>query len=211
MRIKSTIPAGMLAFGIAMSAHAAPSIDFVDRDAPAPMYSSARCVATHLDGRAYRASTRQLENVAAVPLADLLAGEPGKYTAECTVVLDGSHERYTAKFEAVKLKKGEPGSEAPEYDEEGFAYGVKIDPSLTRSSCYDRNTRQMNPACLDNFYGNGRYYLEGYSPTPDVTFKGNREFNSNVGVFLKNNPRYPDGQPARDTARKAASTASPFQ
>lgn len=210
MPFKATIPAVFLALGIALPAHAVPSIDFVDRDDPV-MYSSARCVATHLDGRAYRAASRQFDKVAAVPLADLLAGDPGSYAAECTIMLDGSHERYTAKFEAVKLKRGEPGNEAPEYDENGFGYGVKIALSQTRAGCYDSNTRQMNESCLDTFYGNGRYFLEGYSPAPDVAFNGNREFSSNVGVFLKNNPRYPEGLSQREAARKTTSIVSPFQ
>lgn len=211
MHFKATIPAVFLALGIALPAHAAPSIDFIDRDGPVPMYSSARCVAIHFDGRAYRAASLQRENIAAVPLADLLAGDPGRYTAECTLVPDSSHERYIAKFEAVKLKRGQPGNEAPEYDENGFGYGVKIALSQTRAGCYDSNTRQMNESCLDTFYGNGRYFLEGYAPTPDVVFNGNREFSSNVGVFLKNNPRFPEGEPPREAARKTTNIASPFR
>jgi hypothetical protein len=211
MHLKATIPAVFLAFGFATSAHATSSIDFVDRKDSVPTYSAVRCVAVHPDGRAYRAASEPDGNVSAVLLADLLAGDPGKYSVECTASLDRSHERYTARFEVVKLRKGETGYEAPEYDENDFGYGVKVPLSQTRNRCYDKDTRQMNQACLDDYYGNGRYFLEAYSPAPDVTFNENREYNSNVGVFLKNNPRHPEENTRPVKAQKAASIVSPFR
>lgn len=69
----------------------------------------------------------------------------------------------------------------------------------------------MNQACLDDYYGNGRYFLEAYSPAPDVTFNENREYNSNVGVFLKNNPRHPEENTRPVKAQKATSIVSPFR
>ena len=211
MPLKATLAAGLLALGMATSAYAAPSIDFVDKDDAVPTYSSVRCTAVHSNGLAYRAASRQLDKVAAVPLADLLAGDPGRYTAECTVSVDSSHERYQAKFDAVKLKRGDQRNEAPEYDEEGFGYGIKTPLSETRNRCYDTHTRQINQACLDDYYGNGRYFLDAYATTPDVTFNGNREYSSNVGIFLKENPRHPEEQTQRKVARNATSMASPFQ
>ena len=211
MHLKATIPAIFLAFGIVTSANATSSIDFVDRKDSAPTYSAVRCVAVHPDGRAYRAASQPDGNVSAVLLADLLAGDPGKYAVECTASLDRSHERYTAKFEAVKLRKGETGNEAPEYDENDFGYGVKVPLSQTRHRCYDKDTRQMNQECLGDYYGNGRYFLEAYSPAPDVTFNENREYNASVGVFLKNNPRHPERRIRPVKTQKAASTVSPFR
>lgn len=211
MKFKSTISAGLLALGIAASVHATPSIDFVDRDDLAQTYSSVRCVATHTDGLAYRAASWGRDNVSAVPLADLLAGAPGKYATECTAALDGSHERYTVKLDAVKLTRDEPGNAAPEYDENGFGYGIKIPLSQTRNRCYDTNTRLMNQECLNDYYGNGRYVLEAYSGASDVTVDNNMEYSSNVGIFLKDNPRHPEGKLQSKKALKATSVASPFQ
>lgn len=211
MKFKSTIPAGILALGIAASVHATPSIDFVDRDDLAQTYSSVRCVATHTDGLAYRAASWGRDNVSAVPLADLLAGAPGKYAAECTVSLDGSHERYTAKFDAVKVVRDEPGNAAPEYDENGFGYGIRIPLSQSRNRCYETDARRMNQECLNDYYGNGRYFLDAYSAVSDVMFNDKMEYNSNVGIFLKDNPRHPEGKVQRKKTLKATSVASPFQ
>lgn len=211
MRLKATIPMGVIALGIASSVCAAPSIEFIDRDDSIPTYLAVRCVATHANGLAYRAASQHIDNITAVPLADLLAGASGQYKAECTASLNGSHERYTAKFDAVKFQRGETGNEAPEYDENGFGYGVKVPLSQTRSRCYDPITRRMDQGCLDDYYGNGRYFLDPYFPAPDVTFNENREYSSNIGVFLKDNPHHPQAKARSLKAAKAASIASPFQ
>lgn len=211
MHFKATVPAGIFALGIATFAHAAPAIDFVNRDDSATTYSAMRCVATHRDSRAYRAVSHPRENVSTVPLAVLLAGDPGPYTIECTAALGDSHERYTAKFDAVKLKQGEPGNEAPEYDENGFGYGIKIPLSQTRTRCYDAITLRMDQGCLDAYYGNGRYVVVPYASAPEVTFNGHREYSANVGIFLEDNPRHPAGHIQHVEARKATGIASPFQ
>jgi len=211
MRFRATIPAGLLSLGIALSVHAMPSIDFVNRDDSLSSYSDAHCVATDAHGQRYAVAAEKHDNVSSVKLARLLAGNAGRYTIECTLVPDRSKEAYISKFDAVKFRSGEPAHGAPEYDENQFGYGIKIPLSQTHSNCYDPNTRLMQPRCLDAFYGTQRYFLEPLSANLNVRFNHSMEYTSNVGVFLKDNPRHLQGQREPRTDRATTSITSPFQ
>lgn len=211
MRFRATTPAGLLSLGIALSVHAVPSIDFVNRDDSLSSYSDAHCVATHADGQRYAVAAEKHDNVSSVKLAKLLAGNTGRYAIECAVVPDRSKETYISKFDAVKFRSGEPAHGAPEYDENQFGYGIKIPLSQTRSNCYDPNTRLMRPGCLEAFHGTQRYFLEPLSADLNVRFNHSMEYASNVGVFIKDNPRHPQGQREPTTNRTTTSTTSPFQ
>lgn len=192
MNLAAAISISSMAWGVSAAACAEPSIDFVLGKGVTGAFGSVQCVAVQ-GGAGQRSTTvqgRQVEGAVEVPLQPLLASGVGKYTITCTAAEAQNGDHYVAQFEGVKFRSGKHGTEAAQYDANGFAYGVKIPLSQTTSACYDTSRLIMIEQCLRQYYGKRRYYLSATMGIENVRFEYSAEYSSNVGVFMEKNPKY---------------------
>lgn len=108
----------------------------------------------------------------------------GQYAVTCTT--DYLGETYTFAIKAIKFHRSEYGSYAPSYDAEGFGTGVSL--TKRQSDCYDRTNLVFNQECLNKFYGDKEYYLQGYIGESDTQWHFDNDYTSAIGVFIVDNP-----------------------
>lgn len=126
-----------------------------------------------------------LERAVRFDVSEMLSGSnSGSHDIVCAASL--SNESYEIGFDSVKFEQGEYGSYAPSYNNSGFGSGVKT--KLVLGSCYDPEELNFDGDCLNTYYGDKPYYLEGTLGPVDTQWHFD-SYSSAVGVFLRDNPQ----------------------
>ncbi|WP_159084563.1 hypothetical protein [Dongshaea marina] len=117
-------------------------------------------------------------------LESLMPGEAGKYEINCELSIPATGETISSKYEGVKFSESEYGSSAPEFNDDGWAYGVKYTKWL--SQCYDTSQAIMIESCMDAFYGNKSYYLNEILGEMSIQWHYH-DYSDALGAFITKN------------------------